>query len=225
MSTTPRIARALSLAGGLLTLLLGIWTDAFFLTSGSPVTATALTFIVMGAVISGTLVLGAVMFSRKPQQHILWGAVVFLLGLLSGVYFRNALFALFGFLMIGPLMSLIGGAWGFFWETPSEVLTVRPKLSSIICLVGGLTIFLIEGFMIWVNRIFGGDFAFVSQGIPLIAGLVIIVSGLFVYAMPRLHQGFGVLVIAMSLLSFLDPQQFILGPFIALIGGIVAMVR
>lgn len=224
MSTTPRIAVTLSLVGALGTLLLGVWTDGFFLVSGYPVTATALAFIVIGFVIPGASVFGARMLGRKPQQHVLWGAVVFLLGLLSGVYFRNTIFALFGFLLIGPLMLLIGGAWGFFWETPAEVLAGRPKLGSIICLVGGLMIFLIEGFMIMVNRLFGGDIAFVSQGIPLIAGLVIIVSGLLVYAVPRLHLGFGILVIAMSLLSFLDPQQFILGPFIALIGGILASV-
>ncbi len=49
-------------------------------------------------------------------------------------------------------------------------------------------------------------------------------SGLVVYAKPRFHVVFGILVVAMSPVTFLDPQQFILVPFIALVGGILVVV-
>ena len=62
------------------------------------------------------MVVGAIMFSRKPQQHRIWGVMVLVSSILSIIGTAGGIF-------IGLLLGLIGGIWGILWKPsiiPSE---------------------------------------------------------------------------------------------------------
>ena len=55
------------------------------------------------------MVAGAIMLSRKPQQHRMWGVIVLVFSLLSIIGTAGGVF-------IGLLLGMVGGMYGIIWK-------------------------------------------------------------------------------------------------------------
>lgn len=227
MPDRPQRAGNLSQAGGFFILLAGAVSAYFYYPSGS-----LLGWVPLSA---GSIILGAAIIhagtrlKRDPKSKLTWGALVFILAFASAV-FLIVLYSImfFFFVFVGPLMALVGGASGFFWENPTYPITPgsiswlpasipRPRTLSIICLLGGIIPSIFEFFAF----MFGGGLF--PKAIPALAGLVTVASATLLYVQPQYRKLWGFLIIAMSIPSLLNPVWLWIVSLTPLIGGVVAL--
>lgn len=76
---------------------------------------------------------------------------------------------------------------------------------------------MMQGFGGW-----GWFYGAVAMG--LIAGIVILVGAIMIYARPNNASTWGLLVVAFSILSFLGMGGFFIGAILGIVGGVLAMV-
>lgn len=107
----PTGAFVLSLIGGIF-IILGalVWLVigamlAFFPTFGMGVTVLGVVGLLFGLII----IIGGVMMYTKPEQHVMWGAIVLILSIVS-IPFS------FAGLIIGFILALVGGILGLVFK-------------------------------------------------------------------------------------------------------------
>lgn len=124
MAEKPTAAFVLSLIGGIFVLLggallaalgaalSGVMAFAGFGDFGLGVTLMG----ALGAVFGVIMIVGGVMMYMKPEQHVIWGAIVLILAIVS------VPFSFIG-LILGFILGLIGGILGLvFKPTPPMVM-------------------------------------------------------------------------------------------------------
>lgn len=111
MAEKPTAAFVLSLIGGIFGLLGAlVWLAlgaflAFFPTFGLGVTLLG----VIGVLFSIIMMLGGVMMYTKPEQHVMWGAIVLIMSIVSIPF-------TFAGLIIGFILGLVGGILGLVFK-------------------------------------------------------------------------------------------------------------
>ncbi len=115
----PTVAFALSLAGGVITLLAAVYilfvvySVQYYYGYYSPYTTGVAGlfygFGFLGFVWGAMMLIGAIMLFTKPQQHQLWGAIVLVFSIASW-------FGTFGGFVVGFVLGLIGGILGLVWN-------------------------------------------------------------------------------------------------------------
>ena len=70
---------------------------------------------------------------------------------------------------------------------------------------------------------YGGWF-YGAAAVGLIAGIVVLVGAVMIYARPRTTSTWGLLVLVFSILSFLGMGGFFIGAILGIVGGALAMV-
>ncbi len=117
MAEKPTAAFVLSLIGGIFVILgalLWISIGAFlsFLSLGIGLNTTMMG--VLGLIFGLIVIVGGVMMYTKPQQHVMWGAIVLILAIVS-IPFS------FAGLLIGFILALIGGILGLVFKPAPAV--------------------------------------------------------------------------------------------------------
>ncbi len=122
MAEKPTAAFVLSLIGGIFILLGGALIAALAATLGGMLNLLGMGDFGMGMALLGSLglvfgliiIIGGVMMYMKPEQHVMWGAIVLILAIVS------IPFSIAGF-VIGFILALVGGILGLVF-TPSMPL-------------------------------------------------------------------------------------------------------
>ncbi len=70
---------------------------------------------------------------------------------------------------------------------------------------------------------FGGGWFYGAAALGLIAGIVVLVGAVMIYARPSSAPTWGVVVLVFSLLSFFGMGGFFIGAILGIVGGILAM--
>ncbi|MEM2904649.1 MAG: zinc ribbon domain-containing protein [Candidatus Bathyarchaeia archaeon] len=105
----PTVAFGLSLAGGIIVLIVGL----FLMVLGA-----VATFLFLGiggiiglfGVVCGIfMIMGAIMLYTRPEQHVAWGTIVLVFSILSW-------FGALAGLVIGFILGLVGGILGIIWR-------------------------------------------------------------------------------------------------------------
>lgn len=117
MAEKPTAAFVLSLIGGIFILLGGALIAAIAGTLGGVFSMLGFGDFGLGLALVGTLglvfgliiIIGGVMMYMKPQQHVMWGAIVLILAIVS------IPFSLAGF-VIGFILALVGGILGLVFK-------------------------------------------------------------------------------------------------------------
>ena len=108
----------LALIGGIIVLLVGVDRLMELINIGSYPGGAGLDGaldLAFGMTCGLLMVVGAIMLSREPQQHRIWGVIVLVFSLLSIIGTAGGVF-------IGLLLGMIGGMYGIIWK-PS----IRPS--------------------------------------------------------------------------------------------------
>ncbi len=118
----PDTAFALSLAGGILMLIVGGMSTLWFTPGGwgggmmrmmGASFGFMAGFSLIGVVSGIVVVIGALMLNARPSEHTAWGTVILLFSVVS-------LLGMGGFL-IGAVLGIVGGSLALSW---------RPRISS-----------------------------------------------------------------------------------------------
>ena len=117
MAEKPTAAFVLSLIGGIFILLGGALIAAIAGIAGGIFSMVGFGDFGLGLAIVGALglvfgliiIIGGVMMYMKPQQHVMWGAIVLILAIVS------IPFSLAGFI-IGFILALVGGILGLVFK-------------------------------------------------------------------------------------------------------------
>lgn len=120
MAEKPTAAFVLSLIGGIFILLGGALIAALAATFGGLFNLVGLGDFGLGVALLGSLglvfgliiIIGGVMMYMKPQQHVMWGAIVLILSIVSFPFSIGGFF-------IGFILALIGGILGLVFK-PSQ---------------------------------------------------------------------------------------------------------
>ena len=126
----------------------------------------------------------------------------------------------------------------------------KPQIAFILSLVGGILILLagivcctwfwfdgmnFSGMMGGLGGMMGGYHAMMgSLGVPfsfmgglsligLVSGIVVIISAVMLNIRPTEHTGWGVVILAFSIISFLGMGGFLIGAVLGIVGGTLAL--
>ncbi len=121
----PTIAFALSLVGGIFSLIGGALMIAFGkVFSFIPIMAGSLTLLgAFGAVCGIMMIVGGFMMHSNPSRHVMWGAIVLVFSVLSWI-------GAFGGIVIGFVLGLIGGIFGITEKGHAPAMIVRNVSAS-----------------------------------------------------------------------------------------------
>ena len=70
----------------------------------------------------------------------------------------------------------------------------------------------------------GGGWFYGAAAVGLIAGVVVLVGAIMIYARPNSSSPWGLLVLVFSILSFFGMGGFFIGAILGIAGGVLAMV-
>ncbi|MDG6980849.1 MAG: DUF4064 domain-containing protein [Nitrososphaerota archaeon] len=70
----------------------------------------------------------------------------------------------------------------------------------------------------------GGGWFYGAAAVGLIAGIVVLVGAIMIYARPNNASTWGLLVLIFSILSFFGMGGFFIGAILGIVGGVLAMV-
>ncbi len=112
----------------------------------------------------------------------------------------------------------------------------KPTAALVLSLIGGILI-LIGGIgTLWLagqvggltalNPLAGimGSLVAVGGAVGVVFGIIIMALGALLWKKPNKHVAFGVVILALSIISLIDGGGFILGFILGLVGGILALV-
>ncbi len=119
-----------------------------------------------------------------------------LLGLTSGV---SLIFVQSEAFFVVPLLTIVGGPLGIFWEKSDNQVVPLLRTLSLVCFSAGL-ISIIVGFLYYLFR-----FSVYPEAIPAIADVITVVCAVLLYTQPRQHRLWGFLMVVMSVLTLFNP--------------------